>query len=485
MKCSWLIFILLIFSSSVFSQDLTGIWRGNFYAGVSPFQEYYKYEIQVNQLGNSSLQGVTYSYRSTIFYGKATFEGIWFPKTKSVLVKELKLVELKMAGSSEACAMTCNLEYSKEDGKEILSGTFTSVNTNSKVDCGSGTVYLERVPESDFRKEDFLLKKKPVVPSLMPDSDAVSPSDISKTNTKKLQTALGVPADGIAGPKTIAALKKKLPGFKDDLDVTDNDYVNDLISRIKKANSTVTAKTPATTRPSVAAKDDLAKTNTRKLQTALGVPADGVTGPKTNDALKKKLPGFDDNLDVTNTNQINDLINRIKKANAATAKAPLSKPSAQNKEKEQKSVVITEDTIAKTTLLPEEEKEVVPAQKPVPVPDVIKTRNNPLIKTITTNLPDIKIELYDNGDIDGDTITVYHNNEVIAWKKGLTDKPITLNVKADAEHPIHEFVMVADNLGLYPPNTALMVITTGGKRYQLFISSDKQKNAKVIIEYKP
>ena len=293
-----------------------------------------------------------------------------------------------------------------------------------------------------------------------------------------MQAALGVPADGVAGPKTMAALKKKLPDFKDDLDVSDSDKINDLVGRIKKANPTVTAKPPVT------AKDNLAKANTKKLQTALGIPADGVAGPKTNAALKKKLPDFDDNLDVTNTSQVNDLINRIKKTNAATAKTPPSKPPVQDKVKEQKPVVIIQDTIAKTTL-PEKEKEVVPAQKTVPVPDVIKTRSNPLIKTITTNLPDIKIELYDNGDIDGDTITVYHNNEVIAWKKGLTDKPITLNVKADAENPIHEFVMVADNLGSIPPNTALMVITTGGKRYQLFISSDKQKNAKVVIEYQP
>ena len=100
-------------------------------------------------------------------------------------------------------------------------------------------------------------------------------------------------------------------------------------------------------------------------------------------------------------------------------------------------------------------------------------------------MPDIKVELYDNGDIDGDTITVYDNNRVIAWKKGLTDKPVILNVKADTDNATHEFVMVADNLGSIPPNTALMVITTGGKRYQLFISSDKQKNAKVVVQYEP
>ena len=124
-------------------------------------------------------------------------------------------------------------------------------------------------------------------------------------------------------------------------------------------------------------------------------------------------------------------------------------------------------------------------KKSVAVPDVIKERENPLIKKIITGSPDILIQIYDNGEIDGDTITVYDNNEIIAKSKRLTGKPITLNVKADIVNAQHELVMVADNLGAIPPNTALMIVTTDGKRYELFISSDEKKNAKVIIEYKP
>lgn len=480
MKRFCLMLVLAILLTPVFAQNLTGVWRGNFYAGAGPFQEHYRYEVQINQLGNSSLQGVTYSYRTTVFYGKATFEGIWFPKAGNAIVKELKLVELKMSGSSEACAMTCNLDYSKEDGKEILRGTFTSINVNSKMDCGGGTVYLERVPESDFHKEDFLLKKKPSAPS---PEDRIGPkpsnnrSSVS-ANTKKLQSALGVPADGVAGPKTMAALKKKLPDYKDEPDLADTDAINKLVDRIKKAGTPAAVKPPSS-----APVNDVSKANAKRLQTALGVPADGVAGPKTVAALKDKLPGFNEKLDVANTTQVNDLVNRIKKANAATAKkTPPADPPAQSKI--QSPVVTKQDTIAKGETS-KKETEIAAVKKPVPIPDVIKTRSNPLIKTITTSLPDIKVELYDNGDIDGDTITVYHNNQPIAWKKGLTGKPVTINVKADANNTMHEFVMVADNLGSIPPNTALMIITTGGKRYQLFISSDKEKNAKVVVEYQP
>ncbi len=419
MKCSWFISLLLIISSSVSSQDLTGIWRGNFYAGVGPFREYYKYEVQIDQQNNLSLQGVTYSYRTTVFYGKATCTGIWFPKTKNVLLKELKLIELKMSGGSDACAMTCDLDYSNEDGKEILQGTFTSVNASNNADCGSGTVYLERVTESDFHTEDFLLKKK---------KDTLATVAPNKTSPK---TA------------TAAAPKGKVA-------------------------------------------TDVSKINAKKLQVALNIPADGIAGPKTIAALQKKLPDFDGKLDVSNTEQVNDLLARIKKTNTAVIKkSNPSTPTVQNKVTP--PVINKTDTIAKAApaVVPDTQVNKAPEIKPVPVPEIIKARSNPLIKTITTNYPDITIELYDNGEVDGDTITVYDNNKVIAWKKGLTDKPITLNIKADANTPTHELVMVADNLGTMPPNTALMVVTTGGKRYQVFISSDTQKNAKVIIDYQP
>jgi hypothetical protein len=43
---------------------------------------------------------------------------------------------------------------------------------------------------------------------------------------------------------------------------------------------------------------------------------------------------------------------------------------------------------------------------------------------------------------------------------------------------------VAENLCSIPPNTSLMIITTGSKRYQVFVSSTEQKNAKVIFDLK-
>jgi len=118
----------------------------------------------------------------------------------------------------------------------------------------------------------------------------------------------------------------------------------------------------------------------------------------------------------------------------------------------------------------------------VPVPQVIVTRANPVVRQIRTEATELIIELYDNGEIDGDTVSIYHNNELIVNHAGISDKPVTVKIKIDKQQPHHELVMVADNLGSIPPNTSLMIITAGKKRYEIFISSTEQKNAKVVID---
>lgn len=357
MKYKFTLIILLLCTAFSNAQNITGIWRGYFASGMGFYKQEYKYEIQINQLKNKGLRGVTYSYRTTVFYGKASLQGIYMDKNKNLIIKEDSLMEVKMADKGEPCLMTCYLDYYKTGNTEVLEGTFTSINLTSKQDCGSGSVYLERVTESDFHKEDFLVKRE------------------------------------------------------------------------KKATTTPFKKViPKTTRPVAKSPAPLAKTTPKR------------TAPKTN------------------TNPVKPKKDTV----MAQQQPPLIKLTPDNAANNQEPV----------------------APKKLPVPKIIQQRETRLVKTIITNSPDIKIELYDNGEIDDDTITVYHNNEIVAYKKRLSSEPITLNVKADVNDPYHEFVMYADNLGKIPPNTALMVLTTGGRRYELFLTSTEQKNAKVVIEFK-
>jgi hypothetical protein len=111
-------------------------------------------------------------------------------------------------------------------------------------------------------------------------------------------------------------------------------------------------------------------------------------------------------------------------------------------------------------------------------------REKAVVKTVTVNSPQIKIELYDNGEIDHDTVTILINNKLLLYRQMLTDRPLTINFNAFPGTE-YELVMYANNLGTIPPNTALMMVTAGDKKFEVFLSSSEQKSAAVKFVYKP
>jgi len=322
--------------STLEAQKLTGIWRGYFTAATGIFrddigEEMYKYEVQIDQQTDNSVKGVTYSYKSTVFYGKSTMQGIYTASSKNFILKELKLVELKIGSNSEPCLMTCYLDYVKIGKLEVLQGTFISTNAKNKKDCGSGKVYLERVLKSDFELEDFLAHPKPQAPIAQ-----------QKPNAKP------------SNPEA------------------------DIVNHYK----------------------------------------------------------------VTDTEKVS--------SNDKTSATDVKK-----------SIVSSVS------------------------PKVLTQRDNFLIKRIISSEPEIKVELFDNGTIDNDTISLYHNNEQVIKKGKLNYQPLTYSFNCGNTAVAHELILVAENLGEIPPNTAIMVVTIGKKRQEIFLTSDEKKNAKIIIDYKP
>jgi hypothetical protein len=96
----------------------------------------------------------------------------------------------------------------------------------------------------------------------------------------------------------------------------------------------------------------------------------------------------------------------------------------------------------------------------------------------------IRISYYDNGDIDGDSISVFINKVPVLIHQPLSDKALNMYLAMDSAHAVTEITMYAENLGKYPPNTALMIITDGDKRHEVFLSSSLTQNASVIIRRK-
>jgi len=114
----------------------------------------------------------------------------------------------------------------------------------------------------------------------------------------------------------------------------------------------------------------------------------------------------------------------------------------------------------------------------------LQPRQPTLVKAITLHAADVKIELYDDAEIDHDTVTVLINNKLLLYRQMLTDRPLTIHFNAFPNTP-YELVMYADNLGDIPPNTALMMVTCGGEKLEAYMSSSEQNSATVRFIYKP
>jgi hypothetical protein len=106
-------------------------------------------------------------------------------------------------------------------------------------------------------------------------------------------------------------------------------------------------------------------------------------------------------------------------------------------------------------------------------------RNNTILKTIEVENESIKIDLYDNGEIDGDSVSLFLNGKLMVARKKLTTQPLTIRIPREELEDENELVMYAENLGSIPPNTALMVVTDGSKRYEVRITSDLQKSGTI------
>jgi hypothetical protein len=369
LKISLITTLLFFTTLYLTAQDITGIWRGNFIAAGG---DQYKLEFQVSKNPQDVVTGVSYSYLTTVFYGKATMTGSFRTPEKNLVIQEIRTVEVRMSSFSVACIMKYNLTYAKSGNEEFLEGTYTSKYEKSDSlfgvrrggDCGSGTVYLRKVTTSDFYVEPFL-RDKPIIKH---DTSALAKKPVSRPN----------------------------PPI------------------VKKTTSPILKKNPP--------------------------------------PISKRTP--------------------VKKNPPAVKKTPqLVKSNAQ---------LIIKDTIQTQTPVA---KIRVPDKKIVETPAVLKSRENTLAQSIIVNTNQINIRIYDNGEIDGDTISVYVDKQLVLSHKGLSASPIKLNLQMDDDHAEHEVVMVAENMGRIPPNTSLMIIQAGDKRYQVQITSTEQRNAMVRFKY--
>ena len=130
---------------------------------------------------------------------------------------------------------------------------------------------------------------------------------------------------------------------------------------------------------------------------------------------------------------------------------------------------------------------VVPATKEAsPKMKDWNLRNNTLVKEVIVSKPGkITLSLYDADQVDGDTVSVLVNGKVVLKSVGLLETPVKTVVELSADQMEADVLLVAENLGKTPPNTArLVVYTEGGRREEVTIRTGPENNALLKLRLK-
>ena len=194
--------------------------------------------------------------------------------------------------------------------------------------------------------------------------------------------------------------------------------------------------------------------------------------PKTSNP-NNKIASSNNNIALNQNSKL--IINPSKSSNTATVNALIDQPksSSNSTKEESNSNSITANTeIAKSS------------NRGQILPYVLVGRENKLVNKIDVSSSHISFDMYDNGTIDNDSIMVFDNKVQILNNQRLSYKAIHFELDFSKETQEHEIIIVAQNLGSVPPNTALMVLKDGTKRKEFYITSTLQTNAMLIINYK-
>jgi hypothetical protein len=187
---------------------------------------------------------------------------------------------------------------------------------------------------------------------------------------------------------------------------------------------------------------------------------------------------------VQSSNGNNSTVNKPNQTRTAELKKPdvVQVPQKNdqfvgNKTEEQKNV--TAVSISKPVT---QQKEMTGPAKELPA--AVADRKNETIQDLYFKNDSLILSLYDNGIVDGDTVSVFMNGENIISKQKLNESATKKTIYISAASDSVQLVLFAENLGTIPPNTGLLTVRDGDDIYQVRFSADLQKNASIMLRRK-
>ena len=211
MTRSTLLLIFCFISVHLSAQNLTGRWQGSFIANGDALINNFTYELIIKENASHQITAQTITKRADQFYASAFARGTHSARTNLVQIEETSFEQIKIANELEACLMSNFLTYKIIDGHEILEGTYMSTVVGGQRNCGSGKVFLEKVPsllalnnpKLDNKNTDTQKKKQLIAQKTITNKNA-TPSKSSKINAPNTITNTSISSN-----KTPPSVDKK------------------------------------------------------------------------------------------------------------------------------------------------------------------------------------------------------------------------------------------------------------------------------------
>ncbi len=282
--------------------------------------------------------------------------------------------------------------------------------------------------------------------------------DLPKTDTKNI-TASSVDVTPVSSNKSIAKNKIPVAEIKNSSSVSPSSVADNnkplknepVVKTSIKQEQSITQSTISSPQQKQNDTKTVVKTNT----------------PATSTAVKPTT--VTNKQDVTSANPV--------KTNAVVNTTPEKKETRQTESVAQ----VKPTTVTAVSVVPEEKKPVVDI---IAKAALVAGRKSEFSQIVSFKADSLELSLYDNGEIDGDTVSVYMNGEVILSKQGLKASAIKKTIYITPGNEDFTLVLFAENLGKYAPNTGLLVVHDGDDVYNLRFSSDFQKNAGIVFRRK-
>ncbi len=126
--------------------------------------------------------------------------------------------------------------------------------------------------------------------------------------------------------------------------------------------------------------------------------------------------------------------------------------------------------------------DIVTVPTPINPLNELSKRKIETIQTVYYISDSITLQFYDNGFVDGDSVSLIVNGKIELEHQLLSTKAISKTIAAKGDSL--KIIMYAENLGSIAPNTGLLIIYDGKIRHEIRFEGDLENNAAILLKRK-